>query len=108
MVELAMVAGVGQAAPYGVVVLDEHLRPKVGDAEVRARVDAGLARLLDEANAGLPTWEQLRMLVVAPEPWTIDNGCLTPTMKIKRSVIEAAVAAQVDAWYANPGPVVWA
>jgi len=29
-------------------------------------------------------------------------------MKIKRSRIEAGAAAQVDAWYAAPGPVVWA
>ena len=47
------------------------------------------------------------MLVVAREPWTIENGCLTPTMKIKRSRIEAAVAPQVDAWYAAAGPVLW-
>ena len=33
------------------------------------------------------------MIVVAREPWTIENGCLTPTMKIKRSRIEDGCGA---------------
>ena len=107
-VELSMVSGVGQPAPYAVVVLAEHLQPRREDAEVRARVAADLGQLLDEVNAGLAPHERLRMLVVALEPWSIENGCLTPTMKIKRSRIEAALAAQVDGWYARPGPVLWA
>ncbi len=41
-------------------------------------------------------------------PWTMANGALTPTMKIKRSRIEANVAQAVAAWYDAPGPVVWA
>jgi long-subunit acyl-CoA synthetase (AMP-forming) len=48
------------------------------------------------------------MLVVAPEPWSIKNGFLTPTMKIKRSAIESAIHTQVDGWYASPGAVLWA
>jgi long-subunit acyl-CoA synthetase (AMP-forming) len=108
LLELAMVSGVGQPAPYAVVVLAESLRPQIGDAAVRARVEAELGSLLDSVNRDLVLHERLRMLVVAREPWTIDNGQLTPTMKIKRSRIEASVAAQVDGWYAAPGAVVWA
>jgi len=107
MVELTMVSGLGQPAPYAVVVLDENLRPRLGDAEVRARVDGELTRLLREVNDGRVKHEQLQFLVVAPEPWTIDNGCLTPTMKIKRSRIEAMVAGSVEGWYARSGAVLW-
>ena len=67
-----------------------------------------LAQLLKDLNAGLPGYEQLQMLVVANEPWSIENGCLTPTMKIKRSRIEAKVANQLDGWYASKAAVVWA
>ena len=108
MIELAMVSGVGQPAPYAVVVLDEMLRPKIDDPAVRARVDGELGRLLHDVNQGLAAHERLHVLVVARDPWSIENGCLTPTMKIKRSRIEATVAAQVDAWYGAPGPVLWA
>jgi long-subunit acyl-CoA synthetase (AMP-forming) len=42
------------------------------------------------------------------EPWSIENGTLTPTMKIRRNRIEAAVAPQVDTWYEGAARVVWA
>jgi long-chain acyl-CoA synthetase len=108
MVELSIVSGPGQAAPYAVLVLDEQLRPKVRDAAVRLRVDVELARLLQEVNESLASYERLHVLVVAREPWSVENGCLTPTMKIKRRSIEAELAPQVEAWYAEQGPVLWA
>ncbi len=108
MVELSMVSGVGCPAAYGIVVLAENLRPRAADPAVRAAVETQLSRLLDDVNAGLADYERLQMLVVAREPWSIENGCLTPTMKIKRSRIEAGVGDRLDAWYASKSQVVWA
>jgi long-chain acyl-CoA synthetase len=48
------------------------------------------------------------MLVVANEPWSIENGFLTPTMKIRRHRIESAVAFAVEHWYATGTTVHWA
>ncbi len=107
MVESSIVSGVGQPAPYGMVVLAEHLRARLDDAALRADVEQSLARLLEEVNAQLVGHERLRMLVVARDPWTVENGCLTPTMKIKRSRIEGGVADRVDGWYGEAGPVIW-
>jgi long-subunit acyl-CoA synthetase (AMP-forming) len=53
-------------------------------------------------------YEQLQCIVIANAPWGIENGCLTPTMKIKRNRIEDMVKAQVDAWYAQNQDVIWA
>jgi long-subunit acyl-CoA synthetase (AMP-forming) len=109
MVELSMVSGVGQSAAYAIVVLAEALRPRLGEPAVRAQVGAELAGLLKSVNAGLAEYEHLRMLVVAREPWSIENRCLTPTMKIRRSSIEASVpATQLERWYQSRDPVVWA
>jgi long-chain acyl-CoA synthetase len=108
LVELAMVSGVGQPAPYGLVVLDEAQRKKLDGPAVRAEVEAALGALLEEVNAALPEYQQLRMLVIAREPWTIENGCLTPTMKLKRARVEASVADQLEGWYGANGPVIWA
>ena len=108
MVEQAIVAGVGQPQPYALVVPADGLRTQLGDPAVRARVEAAMAGLLIDVNEGLASHEHLVRLVITREPWSVENGCLTPTMKIKRSRIEAGAAAQVDAWYAAPGPVVWA
>jgi long-chain acyl-CoA synthetase len=108
MVELSIVSGVGQPSAYAVVVLAETLRPRVGDAAVRAEVEGELGALLQRVNRELADYEQLRMIVVARDAWSIENRCLTPTMKIRRSAIEAAVAPQVDAWFNGKGPVLWA
>ena len=108
MVEQALVSGVGQSAAYAVVVLAEDLRPKLGDAAVRVKVQQELAGLLREVNQAAPDYEQLRMIVVASQAWTIENGMLTPTMKIRRSRIEAEFEAQLAHWYTSQGPVHWA
>jgi long-chain acyl-CoA synthetase len=108
MVEQAIVSGVGQPQPYALVVLADTLRPKRADAALRERVEAALDQLLRGVNASLAAHERLHCIVVASEPWSIDNGCLTPTLKIKRSRIEATVTQQVDDWYVRPGPVLWA
>ena len=108
MVELSMVSGVGQPAPFGMLVLAESIRPTLKDPAVRAQLTKDLEALLRHVNAELAEYEKLAMLVVASEPWSIENGCLTPTMKIKRSRIEKANEAQLEAWYANTSPVIWA
>jgi long-subunit acyl-CoA synthetase (AMP-forming) len=108
LVETSMVSGLGQAAAYALVVLAEDLRPQLNDATVRARVEAELSQLLSDLNRELADYEKLQMIVIAAEPWTIESGCLTSTMKIRRSKIESMVKVQVDDWYAGKGAVLWA
>jgi long-subunit acyl-CoA synthetase (AMP-forming) len=107
MVESSMVSGVGQSASYALVVLAEGVRPKLSDPAFKAEVTQEMTALLKETNQGLADYEQMKMLVIAKEPWSIENGCLTPTMKIKRNKIEALVEPDVDKWYANKGAVLW-
>lgn len=108
MIELSMVSGVGEPQPYALVVLAEDLRPQLADGKVRAGVESHLRELLSLVNETLPDYERLQMIVVQREPWTVENGCLTPTLKIRRAAIDAAVAKQVAQWYAAKAPVVWA
>ena len=108
MLELAMVSGVGQAAAYALVELKDELRGKMDDPATRSMVEAALGRHLQDVNAHLSDCEKLQMLVIADQPWSIENGCLTPTMKIKRSRIEASASASVDSLYAAHSPIVWA
>jgi long-chain acyl-CoA synthetase len=108
MIEMSIVSGVSQSAAYAMVVLAEDIRPKVKDAEVRAQVEQQLSEFLAKVNSELADYEKLRMLVIASEAWSIENGYLTPTMKIKRSRIESSVQSQVPAWYEKSGSVFWA
>ena len=107
MIELSMVSGSGLESAYALVVLAEDLRPKLKQSDVRSDVEKALTDLLAEVNQEIADYERLKMLVVASEPWSIENGCLTPTMKIKRSRIEFAVQHQLDNWYASKSNVIW-
>ena len=108
MIELSMVSGSGFDMAYGLVVLAEHLRPQMHQDATRKTVQAELTSLLDLINKQVADYEQLKMLVVAKEAWSIENGCLTPTMKIKRSRIEFMVQHEVEKWYGKNQLVVWA
>jgi long-chain acyl-CoA synthetase len=107
-IETSMVSGVGRPSAYALVVLAETVRPLLNDPVIKAEVQADLEKLLVEVNAELADYERLQMLVVSPEPWTVENGMLTPTLKIKRSQIEAAVEKQLDDWYSKSPTVQWA
>jgi long-subunit acyl-CoA synthetase (AMP-forming) len=46
-------------------------------------------------------------MVVLEEEWTVENNCLTPTLKIKRPQIEQANAHVFETWYAHPDTVIF-
>ncbi len=107
-IELSCVFGSGYPQPCAVVQLGEDLRPKVSDPSVRAEVTAALTELREKINAEVPVYERLQFIAVATkDEWLIENGYLTPTMKIKRSVLEEAYGPMLDTWYAAKEPVIW-
>ena len=108
MVEISLVGGSSHEAAFAMVVLAEDIRPRQKDAAVRAEVQRALTTLLAEVNSQVADYEQLKFIVVADQPWQIENGMLTPTMKIKRANIESAIEPKLDAWYAANQPVQWA
>jgi len=49
--------------------------------------------------AGLPRYAQIRALHLTLQPWTIEGGLLTPTLKIKREMIAPLFAKEIDDFY---------
>jgi long-chain acyl-CoA synthetase len=101
------VAGIGQAQPHAVVQLAEHLRSGVRDPTAREATTRALEALIDRVNRQLATYERLAFLAVAKDPWTVDDGCLTPTLKIRRAAIETRYAPALERWYASGRKVIW-
>ena len=48
-----------------------------------------------------PGYAKIRHVYIVAEPWTIDNGMITPTMKLKRPVVRKHYASAIDAMYAG-------
>ena len=62
------------------------------------------AKLLERANAQLkrfPGWVRVRRVIRLSEPWSVDNGLLTPTLKLKRPLLTQKLAREIDAAYAE-------
>ena len=58
-----------------------------------------LGGAVDEVNRSLSNIEKIRRFAVATEPFTIDNGQMTPTLKIRRHVITRTYGPMLDALY---------
>jgi long-chain acyl-CoA synthetase len=63
--------------------------------QAREQVAADLAKTLAQLNAQLEAHERVSHFILVREAWTVDNGCMTPTMKIRRNVLEARFADQL-------------
>ena len=60
---------------------------------------AALRTAVDRVNEELSLTERVRRFILADEPFTIDNGEMTPSMKIRRHVIRARYQERLDALY---------
>lgn len=56
---------------------------------------------IDKVNSSLPDWEQVKKFIIINEPFTIESGELTPTMKMKRRVIYEKYLDQIEDMYEN-------
>jgi len=49
----------------------------------------------------------LQFITVVADQWDTGNNFLTPTLKIKRDVVEAAYESHLDSWYDSGKRVIW-
>lgn len=74
------------------------------DAEAALQDETVVAKALERIGAQMgafPGYAQVRRLTLTREPWTVDNGLLTPTLKLKRNKVIEKFYAELDAMYAG-------
>ena len=106
-VEACVVTGANLGQPLGIVMLNAEAAKRAEDSGGRAAMEVSLTAHLDAINARLDPHEQLDCLVVVKEPWTVDNGFITPTFKVKRNRIEEAYGPMFERWVGAHRRVVW-
>ena len=75
--------------------LPEDLSALNDDPQVRTLIQAAV----DGVNTELGSWEQIKRFHLLPQEMTQDTGELTPSLKIKRRVIDQKYAQAIDAMY---------
>ncbi|MDB5974479.1 MAG: AMP-binding acetyl-CoA synthetase [Nevskia sp.] len=102
--EAVCVTGQGQPQPFGLLLLSPEARQELNG---NTAIQADFATLLQQVNGTLEGHERLDYLVVVKDPWNMENGFLTPTMKIKRGVIEERYLPMADRWLKAGQTVIW-
>lgn len=105
--EVVCVAGANQPQPCALVLLSDEARQELQASGQHEELEQELSAALAEVNAECEAHEKLAFAAVVRDPWTMENGMLTPTMKIKRSVIENHYADRMGEWYAEGRTVIW-
>lgn len=101
-IEQVCVVGTGIPQPIALMTLSEEGKNKDKDV-----VEAGLIETLEKVNPVLDHHEQVEKFVVLKDEWTIENGLLTPTMKVKRGDLEKIHTEKYEGWFEGAGTVIW-
>jgi long-chain acyl-CoA synthetase len=92
---VAQVCVVGSGMPSAMALCNLSESAKIQDHETLA---AELKRILSTVNKTLEQHEHLSKIIILPEEWTTANGLLTPTLKIKRKMIDAKFGEKYEEW----------
>ena len=109
LVEQVMVIGEGRPYLTALLVLDAVFWPSLAQeygldsadpvSLENRKVMAVVLGHIRNALSGFPGFAKIRRVSLQLEPWTVDNGLLTPTLKIRRTVILERYAQAVDRMY---------
>lgn len=109
LIEQVMVVGEGRPYLSAIAVLDGDHWP--GFAQDMGRdplqpaalqddkVEKAVLRRIRDALKGFPGYAKIRRIHLTLEPWTVDGGLLTPTMKVKRPKVLERFRGAVQAMY---------
>lgn len=100
LVEQVCVTGTNLPQPIALLVLSEE-----GKAMPKEAVESSLSTTFNEINAALESHQVMDRVLILKQEWNIENDLLTPTLKVKRHVLEERFAGLIQAQYSKE--VVW-
>jgi long-chain acyl-CoA synthetase len=106
--EATCVMGDGRPHPFAISVLSSDACKQCEANGLKGELGRSLETLLRQVNSELDPHERLQFLVLVDGPWDIKSGLITPTLKLKRDVLEHRYASRIDGWIAEQKPVIWA
>ncbi|TAE48103.1 MAG: AMP-dependent synthetase [Bacteroidetes bacterium] len=103
LIEQVCVVGYGMPQPFALVNLSDPARHMEA-----AEVEASLTHTLLEINASLADYEQVNKVVITQDVWTVENGLITPTLKVRRNVMDSRYLVRIEEWYKQEDrKVIW-
>ncbi len=85
--EQVLIVGEAKAFLSALVVLNDEVWAREAGPGTADAPEKILLRRIAQQIKNFPGYAQVRKITVAKEKWTIDNGLMTPTMKLRRNVV---------------------
>lgn len=101
-IEQVCVVGMGVPQPMALVILSAAGKAKSKDA-----LTTSLTQSLDMVNKELEDYEKLHAVVIMKDDWTVPNGLITPSLKVKRNEVEKIHLPTYPKWYNVGRKIVW-
>ncbi|MEM1134777.1 MAG: AMP-binding protein [Bacteroidota bacterium] len=101
-IEQVCVMGSGLPQPIALIVLSE-----IAKNASREAIEHSFATVLTIINAETMSHERIKKIVILKDDWSIENGILTPTLKIKRNLIDERYLTKAEAWYEMEDTIIW-
>ncbi len=99
-IEQVCVVGENLTQPIALVVLSEGKK-------IKENIKKSFRELLSSLNDTLENHEKIEKIVVVKDAWSTENEILTPTLKIKRNVIEKKYKAYYSEWYKSENKIIF-
>ena len=100
-IEQVVVTGMGLVQPIALISLNNP------QSASEANIEKSLLETLEHVNALSSKHEKINKLVVFKKPWAEDCGFFTPTMKIKRHIVDAKYKDTYFQWEAIEQTIIW-
>ncbi len=101
-IEQIVVVGLGLAQPLALIKLSE-----IGKTKTKKEIEENLMPELKRVNEELINFQRLSHLVIVDDEWTIENKILTPTLKVKRNLIQEKYQDKFKQWANQTEKIIW-
>ncbi len=101
-IEQVCLVGMGIPQPIMLVIPSAN-----GKSKSKTELNKSLLESVLEINPTLEKHEKIEKAVIMQEDWTVENGLMTPTLKIKRSQVEKIHMPMYRSWFDAEGRILY-